>query len=123
MSEDEPPLESGAFDFEAAVRRLVEHHFKVAPRDVRQLTGGLNNRVFAVEHDTRRLVVRLSDQAQCLNTFLKEQWAIDAARQAGVPAPDVLEVGNDVIGVPYMVMDHVEGTIGTEAEDLRGRDH
>jgi len=41
--------------------------------------------------------------------LLKEQWAETAARKVGVPAPEILEVGSEVIPFPYMISRTVTG--------------
>jgi hygromycin-B 4-O-kinase len=48
-----------------------------------------------------------------LNLFIKEQWAQKAARKAGAPVPEILEVGADVIPHPYMISTTVEGEEAT----------
>src|SRR4051812_29986210 len=40
---------------------------------------------------------------------MKEQWAVTAARKEKVPTPEILEVCNDVIGLPYMISRQVAG--------------
>jgi len=85
------------------VRRIVEHHFGRKPKRITHQAGGLSNLVFLVQHPEGDLVVRMSPEQGRLNSYIKEQWATAHARKAGVPAPEVLEVGNEVAPMPYMV--------------------
>jgi hygromycin-B 4-O-kinase len=94
------------------VRAIVEHHFGSAPTRVLHKSSGLTNFVFEVFHPQGDFVVRVSEDPAKLAAFQKEQWAMARAREAGVPTPDVLEVGNDAIGA-YMISLRVHGEEGT----------
>lgn len=96
-----------------AARAVVEHHFGSAPRRLTQLAGGITNEVYRADHPEGAFVVRLSDDPVKINEYLKEQWAIGRAREAGVPVPDVLEVGNR-IGRPYMIARVAAGRPATD---------
>lgn len=78
-----------------------------------RLGGGITNAVFRVDHPEGEFVVRLSPEPAKIKEYLKEQWAIARAREAGVPTPEVLEVGAEVAPFPYMVMRKVEGREAT----------
>ncbi|MBV1693697.1 MAG: phosphotransferase [Hyphomicrobiales bacterium] len=104
-------------DLAAMVERIVEHHLAIPPKQITPLTGGLNNGVFEVDHEGQKPIVRIAAAQAGMATYLKEQWAATAARKVGVPAPEILEVGNEIVERPYMIMGHVEGTIGLEARD------
>jgi hygromycin-B 4-O-kinase len=75
-----------------AARAIVEHHFGSRPNRLTRLAGGITNAVYRADHAEGAFVVRLSDDPVKINEYLKEQWAIARAREAGVPVPDVLEV-------------------------------
>ena len=83
--------------------RIIEHHFGSAPKRITHNASGLSNLVFSVQHSQGDMIVRLSPDQARLNSYLKEHWAITAARKAGVPVPEVLECGNQVVPIPYMV--------------------
>jgi len=89
--------------------RIVEHHFGSKPKRIIHQSAGLSNLVFSVPHSTGDLIVRLSPDQTRLNSYLKEQWAIARAREAGVPTPEVLEVGNHVVPIPYMISRKSQG--------------
>jgi aminoglycoside phosphotransferase (APT) family kinase protein len=93
-------------------RQIITHHFGNKPKRVAHLTSGLSNFVFMVTHGEGDFVVRISPDAGRLNAFIKEQWAMVKAREVGVPTPEILEVGNEVVPSPYMVSRRV---IGNEA--------
>jgi hygromycin-B 4-O-kinase len=97
----------------SAAADLLEHHFGKRPARVRRLTGGLNNHVFEARLGRDDLIVRISDDAAKLQTFIKEQWAVRKARRARVPTAEILEVGNTVINKPYMIAVKVRGLDAT----------
>ena len=75
--------------------------------------GGLTNLVFCVEARASEFIVQVGAKAEKINAFWKEQWAIAKAREAGVPAPEVLEVGNEAAPLPYMILRMSPGTEAT----------
>jgi aminoglycoside phosphotransferase (APT) family kinase protein len=88
---------------------ILEHHFGRRPRSVRGLRGGLNNHVFEASVGREEVIVRISDDPAKLQNFQKEQWAVRKARAIKVPAPEILEVGNAVFHLPYMISVKVRG--------------
>ena len=90
-------------------RDIIVHHFGSKPRRIEHKTSGLSNFVFAVKHKEGDFIVRISPEPTRLNSFIKEQWAQSRARELGVPIPEILEVGSDIIGEPFMVSRVVEG--------------
>lgn len=93
----------------ALVHEIAQRHFGEKPRRVEQRGGGLSNLVFEFHADGGDYIVRMHGEPGQLNHYLKEQWAMGAARKAGVPTPEVLEVDHHETGVPYMVSRKVEG--------------
>ena len=100
-------------------RRLVlevaRHHFGESARRVTERGGGLTNAVYELKTSQGAFIVRTHEDPTRINEYLKEQWAMDAARAAGVPTPEVLEVGNFADGRPYMVAEHTAGIEGRQA--------
>jgi hygromycin-B 4-O-kinase len=94
-------------------RTVVAHHFGSNPKRLKQLGGGLSNFVFEANHPQGDFIIRINPQPAKLKEYLKEQWAMSRASEAGVPVPEVLEVGVDVIPMPYMVSRKVAGTEAT----------
>lgn len=108
--------ESSSVDVREArvmARRLITHHFGEKPKRIVHQAGGLSNFVFLVKHADADSVVRISPEASKINAFIKEQWAMAKAREVGVPVPEVLEVGNEVISYPYMISRRVAGQQAT----------
>jgi aminoglycoside phosphotransferase (APT) family kinase protein len=88
---------------------ILEHHFGKRPRSVKRIHGGVANHVFEARIGRDDLVLRISEKPHKLQVFMKEQWAVTAARAIKVPTPEILEVCNDVIGLPYMISRQVVG--------------
>jgi aminoglycoside phosphotransferase (APT) family kinase protein len=105
-------------------RRLVlevaRHHFGESARRVTERGGGLTNAVYELKTSQGAFIVRTHEDATKIKEYLKEQWAMNAARAAGVPTPRVLEVGNFPDGRPYMVAEHSAGIEGRHAPDRLG---
>jgi aminoglycoside phosphotransferase (APT) family kinase protein len=105
--------EIGVEETKELARRLIEHHFGKKPRRLVHLPSGLSNFVFLAYHAEGDFVVRISPESTRIQDFIKEQWAISKAREAGVPTPEILEVGNHIIPMPYMVSKNVVGQEAT----------
>jgi hygromycin-B 4-O-kinase len=99
------------------VRKLVAHHFGSKAAKIKREAGGLTNLVFAVEHAAGNFIVRVNFDRAKLNPFLKEQWAVERAREAGVPAPQILEVGD--MPVPHMILKREAGEPATHHPDRK----
>src|SRR5688572_26956161 len=94
--------------FRDLARTVIRHHFGGA-RQVKYLSGGLTNFVFSFRAEDGDFVIRISPDPQRINLFLKEQWATSTARKEGVPIAEILEVGSEMIGFPYMVTRSIDG--------------
>ena len=110
MIEKNPASAAKVNKYKALARDVVEHHFGSRPRRIYHKSAGLSNFVFAVKHSEGDFVVRISPDSAAINSFIKEQWAQNAARKAGVPTAEILEVGSAVIPHPYMITRTVSGT-------------
>lgn len=94
-------------------REIVAYHFGSKVRSVRALQGGLTNQVFRVRHDDGEVVVRLGETGGKTEAFLKEHWAVERAAEAGIPVARILQVGSDVIEMPYMILEVAVGQPAT----------
>ena len=92
-----------------AVHDVGRSHFGERPRQVKRCGGGRTNTVLEFQVAKGRFVFRMHDDPRKVHDYLKEQWAMDAARAAGVPTPHVLEVSSLADGRPYMIMERVDG--------------
>ncbi len=108
---ESPPVDVRAA--RAMARRIIEHHFGEKPKRTKHEAGGLSNFVFLVNHAECDFVVRISPDPAKINDFIKEQWAMTKAREVGVPTPEILKVGNEVVPYPYMVSQRVAGRAAT----------
>ena len=88
---------------------VLEHHLGKRPKKLKPIRGGLVNQVFEAQVDGEEMILRISSCAERLQFFMKEQWAVNAARRKKVPTPEILEVSNEVIGWPYMISRKVDG--------------
>ena len=95
-------------------REVIAHHFgNRKPRRIEHKAAGLSNFVFAVAHAEGDFIVRISPDSARINSFIKEQWAQSRAREAGVPVPEILEVGSGVIDQAFMISRVVKGCEAT----------
>ena len=97
----------------ATARAVFAHHFGKEPKKLQQIHGGATNFVFEASIGSDDFILRISNRATRLQYFMKEQWAVRTARTKNVPTPEILEVGNDIIAMPYMVLRRVVGEPAT----------
>lgn len=91
-------------------RRIVLHHFGAPASRIVYKSSGRTNYVFAINHVEGQFVVRISPEPEKINAFRKELWASQKVREAGVPSPEVIAVGNDIAAEPYMITRRVTGS-------------
>jgi hygromycin-B 4-O-kinase len=91
-------------------KRIVLHQFGAPASRLVYKSSGRTNYVFAVNHVAGQFVVRISPEPEKINAFRKELWASQKVREAGVPSPEVIAVGNDVAYEPYMITRRVTGS-------------
>jgi aminoglycoside phosphotransferase (APT) family kinase protein len=91
------------------VKKVVKHHFGGSIRKIEFKPAGKTNYVFEVISSKGDFIVRISDIRSKLNDFIKEQWAARKVAEKGVPVPEILEVGDEIISLPYMMLKKVEG--------------
>lgn len=91
-------------------KRIVQHHFGSPASRLVYKSSGRTNYVFAINHVEGQFVVRISPEPEKINAFRKELWASQKVREAGVPSPEVIAVGNDIAHEPYMITRRVTGT-------------
>ena len=90
-------------------KKIIEHHFGQPPTRIVYKRSGLSNNVFVVNHVEGQFVVRISPEPEKTEAFRKELWATQKVREAGVPSPEVLAVGN-IGSEPYMITRRVTGS-------------
>src|SRR5215213_7395110 len=91
------------------VKKVMKHHFGILPKKIEFKPAGLTNFVFEAESKKDKYIVRIASSSGKLNDFIKEQWAVEKAKEKGVPVTEILEVGNKIIGLPYMLQQKLDG--------------
>lgn len=87
---------------------VVAARYGVEPAGVREMAGGVANRVFELGDD---LVLRIPRAVEFEGDLRKEVAVIPVARQAGVRTPAVVEFDESraLIDAPHLVMERVHG--------------
>jgi hygromycin-B 4-O-kinase len=94
----------------AMAKKVVKHHFGTSFQKIEFKPAGKTNFVFDVKTKDGSYIVRIASARARINHFMKEQWATQKALKAGIPVPEILEVGNEIISLPYMLQQKVDGT-------------
>ena len=93
----------------AMARKVVKHHFGKSLERIEFKPAGKTNFVFDVVTKEGNFIVRIANSRSKLNDFMKEQWVTQKALGIGVPVPEILEVGHEIISLPYMLQQKIEG--------------
>ncbi|BCJ54124.1 acyl-CoA dehydrogenase [Actinoplanes sp. NBRC 14428] len=93
------------------------------PLSATMFAGGRSNLTYAVTDGTQRWVLRRPPLGHVLPTahdMTREHRVLDALSRAGFPAPRPVRLctDRDVIGAPFYLMEHVDGTIYRDAAAL-----
>lgn len=99
----------------AEINEITTNNFNALPINIEVLDKAATNKVFKVELPELIVVVRLSPESNT-DQFKKEKWELEQASQRQIISPKVLAVGmqNET---PYMVMEYINGTHGSDSED------
>ena len=98
-------------------RKVVRHHFGKSLQKIEFKPAGKTNFVFDVITKEGNFIIRIANSRAKFNDFIKEQWATQKALEIGVPVPEILEVGNEIISLPYMLQQKVEGKAAIDHPD------
>lgn len=103
-------------DKHAASERLIGDICQTELGSEAKVTGrimqGEASAVYTVNHLFREYILRINRSAQ--NRYVSEQWAIEVARERGLPVSEVISVGRkefDNEGVNYSLQQKVEGQL------------
>jgi len=91
-------------------KKVVEHHFGKSKKEIEFNAAGRTNFVFTVVTKEGSFIIKIATARTKYKDFLKEQWAIQKAGEAGIPVAEILEVGDEIIPFPYMLQRKAEGT-------------
>lgn len=105
--------------YRRVTKTIVERHFGKPASRIVYKSSGRTNFVFAVNHVEGQFVVRISPNEDNIEMFHKERWVSQKAREAGVPSPEVLAVGQDGTSEPYTITRRVTGTEATHHPERR----
>src|SRR5262245_54886871 len=94
----------------AMARKVARHHFGKSYKKIEFKPAGKTNFVFDISTTKGNYIIRIAATGTKINDFIKEQWATQKAAKAGVPVPEILEVGNEIINLPYMLQEKADGT-------------
>lgn len=90
-------------------KKVASHHFGKAATQVEYKPAGKTNFVFELLAGNKHFIVKISDIRSKLNDYIKEQWAVQKVAEKGVPVAEILEVGNEIIPLPYMLQEKMSG--------------
>jgi aminoglycoside phosphotransferase (APT) family kinase protein len=99
------------------VKKIVQHHFGSLPKKIEFKPAGFTNFVFEVKCRQGNFIVRIAAIASRFKDFQKEQWAVDKVKKLGVPVAEILEVGNEIVDLPYMLQKKIDGKEATNHPD------
>src|SRR5215217_3339971 len=99
---DEKNQPSAIRHYRNLTKTIVQQYFGKPASRIVYKSSGRTNYVFAINHVEGQFVVRVSPEPEKINAFRKELWASKKVREAGVPSPEVIAVGNELAAEPYM---------------------
>lgn len=88
---------------------VIREQVGSAPTRIERAQGGLRNLVYQVDHPEGNFVIRISNNPTKVSVFQKEQVVTKRVRSAGIPAPEIVHVGADSDGLPYMLQVRASG--------------
>lgn len=91
-------------------KKVVEHHFGKTISNIEFNAAGRTNFVFSATTKEGDFIIKIAFNKTKYKDFLKEQWAIQKAFEAGIPVAEILEVGDELIPFPYLLQRKVAGT-------------
>src|SRR6476620_4633100 len=92
-------------------KKIIKHHFGTVPKKISYKNAGMTNSVFEIKSSAGNYIVRIGEDKNKLQDFIKEQWVTQRAKEAGVPVADILQVGCDLVANPYMLQQKAAGDI------------
>jgi len=71
--------------------------------------AGQTNFVFEANLPDGDFIIRISTAKDKIESFKKEQWVLERVKKEGIPVAEIIEVGNEVVKMPYMVQKKIKG--------------
>ncbi len=97
---------------EDAATEIARRELSGPITDMIRIEQGDQNAVFRFATAQGPFVIRMRRSGEA-TTYPKEQWAMGQAAAAGVAVPKVLALGSHGGNQDYMLMEWIEGTVGT----------
>ncbi len=98
-------------------RTVIKHYFGTKAVKLEHHPAGKTNFVFEAVISGRQYIIRISKKATRITDFTKEQWIVAKVKEHGIPVPEILEVGNTAIHLPYMIQAKLEGMNALTAQN------
>src|SRR5436190_23326759 len=95
-------------------KKVAFEHFGKGIKNIGFNPAGNTNFVFDMHTREGDYIIRIGQEGSKHDDFIKEQWATHHAKKIGIPVPDILEVGNTVIPMPYMIQKKIKGKEAVE---------
>ena len=108
MAETKKRLQAGR----KLAAKIIKDHFDRNADKITPITGGLTNIVFEAILANNHYIVRIAKTKSKFYDFLKEQWAVKCVKKSRIPVADIIKVGRDEKGTPYMLQEKVSGIEG-----------
>ena len=89
--------------------KIINHLFGKSPKEINFQPAGKTNYVFEVKLMGDEYIVRIGRSPEKIDDYIKEQWAVTKVKERDIPVADIVEVGNDIIKMPYMVQRKIPG--------------
>ena len=103
---------------EEAIRIISQNRFGTVPDSIEQILGkGKVNQVFKVASNGAQYIFRFNKK-EYLNSYQKEWYCINQAREVGIPTSEVFSVGTEG-ELAYMVLDYIKGENGLDVPEER----
>jgi aminoglycoside phosphotransferase (APT) family kinase protein len=99
---------------EVSALNIATRWFGSVPDKIEYKATGASNFVFIVTYPRAGYVIRMSPDSERIVAYRKEKWVSERARERGAPTAEVLEVAVDEENCPFMIVERVEGTEGSD---------
>ncbi len=99
---------------EDMAKQVIRHHFGISQGNVEYQDSGHTNFVFEAKVPEGEFIIRIARKPEKISDYTKERWVSNRAKEAGVPVAETLQVGNEVIEMPYMLQRKTPGTIASD---------
>ncbi|HDL02227.1 MAG TPA: hypothetical protein ENH20_00150, partial [Candidatus Pacearchaeota archaeon] len=101
------------------IETIISKTVKQKIKNIRSIVGkGDVNKIFVVELENRKVLLRINSKWDGLMEFKKEVWCIEKSKKKGVPCSNILGVGM-YKDYSYMIYDFIQGRSGGEIKNKK----